>query len=136
MEEQEQHHVAVAIQRVYRHRENLVRVNQGYTGGGSGEKEAVDLAIRCALTRMLTGEAVTPPAGTDASLRYIRDRVNVPRDMPVHSAKLFRQSLEDTAAMVGGGHANPIPIKHRKDQSPLEFLTTACDHDKHAAAAF
>jgi glutathione S-transferase len=118
--------VGTAIQRVYRHREALVRANKGYSGEGGGQgKDDVDEAVRCALTSMLTGDAVTPPAGTDAALRYVRDRVNVPRDMPIHSAKAFRQALESTAALVGDGHANPIPVKHRRDQSPVEFAHTA-----------
>jgi glutathione S-transferase len=64
---------AEAAARVIRHREAIVSANPCAT------PEVVDEALRCALTRLLTGEAITPPERSDAALRYIRDRVNVVR---------------------------------------------------------
>ena len=69
----------------------------------------------------MTGEACKPPAGSDVALRYLRDRINVPRDMSIYAAKRLRQSLEDTAALVGDMQGTPIPFKHRRDQDPINF---------------
>jgi len=125
---------------------------------GSGKvyrdaEAAVDEALRCALTLMMTGAVVRPAAagsidgrgrrtgedlkagvddddeetrfgttaGIDRALRYIRDRVNVPRDMPLWSARHFRTALETTAALCGNGEGPAIPHGHRMDQNPIEF---------------
>jgi len=105
----------VALYRTIKHKDNIIQMNP------HRDKTAVDEALRAALTRMMTGERVVPPPGGDAALRYVRDRVNVPRDMPIWSAKCFRQALEETAAMGGEGQGPSIPAKHRRDQDPKLF---------------
>jgi glutathione S-transferase len=107
---------AEALQRVLKHRANIIRVNPA-------EDAAFDEALRCALTHLMTGEPYRPPAGTDAGLRYLRDRINVPRDMSIYAAKRLRESLEKTAALVGDRQGPPIPVQHRRDQDPLNFAT-------------
>ena len=106
---------AEALSRVIKHHANIIRVNPA-------EDELFDEALRCALTHMMTGETCQPPAGSDAGLRYLRDRINVPRDMSIYAAKRLRQSLEATAALVGNKQSIPIPFKHRKDQDPVNFV--------------
>ncbi len=71
---------------------------------------------------MMTGEVCTPPVGSDGALRYLRDRVNVPRDMSIYAAKRFREALEETAALVGDSQGTPILLKHRRDQDPANFV--------------
>ena len=66
-------------------------------------------------------EAVVPPAGGDATLRYIRDRINVPRDMSLWAARRMRTVLEETASLAGDGQGPPIPTQHRRDQDPRDF---------------
>ena len=107
----------VALARMIKHHETVVAVNP-HTA-----KAELDEALRSALTRMMTGTAVEPPGGTGAALRYVRDRINVPRDMPLHSARLLRQALEDTAALAGGENTPPapLPVRHRRDQNPIPF---------------
>jgi glutathione S-transferase len=104
-----------AAARVLKHRDALVGVNP------CARADIVDEALRCALTRMLTGEAVQPPKGSDKALRYIRDRINVPRDMGVWAARTLRAALEETASLDGGRAGPPIPTEHRRDQNPLAF---------------
>ena len=70
---------------------------------------------------MMTGKDCPPPAGSDVALRYLRDRINVPRDMSIYAAKHLRESLEKTAALAGDGQPQPIPIRHRRDQDPVNF---------------
>ncbi|MDJ0648805.1 MAG: glutathione S-transferase family protein [Xenococcaceae cyanobacterium MO_188.B19] len=106
---------AEALSRVIKHRANIIRVNPA-------DDKLFDEALRCALTHMMTGETCKPPAGSDAALRYLRDRINVPRDMSIYAAKRLRQSLEDTAALVGTKQGIPIPFKHRRDQDPANFV--------------
>ena len=106
---------AEALSRVIKHHANIIRVNPA-------EDELFDEALRCALTHMMTGETCKPPAGSDAALRYLRDRINVPRDMSIYAAKRLRQSLENTAALVGTKQGIPIPFKHRRDQDPANFV--------------
>jgi glutathione S-transferase len=105
---------AEALYRVIRHRANIIRVNPA-------NDELFDEALRCALTRMMTGGICVPPSGSDPALRYLRDRVNVPRDMSIYAAKRFREALEETAALAGKGQSIPIPVNHRRDQDPANF---------------
>jgi glutathione S-transferase len=103
-----------ALHRVIRHRDNIVRVNPA-------NPELFDQALRCALTRLITGKVCVPPPGSDPALRYLRDRINVPRDMSIYAAKRLREGLEETAAIAGNGQGVPIPSSHRKDQDPANF---------------
>jgi glutathione S-transferase len=105
---------AEALHRTIKHHENIIRVNPA-------DDELIDEALRCALTLMMTGVAHTPPPGSDAALRYLRDRINVPRDMSIYAAKRLRAALEATAALVGEAQGTPIPINHRRDQNPVNF---------------
>jgi glutathione S-transferase len=105
---------AEALHRVIKHRANIIRVNPANDG-------LFEPALRCALTTMITDRACTPPAGSDAALRYLRDRISVPRDMSIYAAKQLRKSLESTAALAGNGQGEPIPVKHRRDQDPANF---------------
>ena len=105
---------AEALHRVIKHRANILRVNPA-------EDKLFDEALRCALTYMMTGELCLPPPGSDVALRYLRDRVSVPRDMSIYAAKRLREALEATAALVGDGQGAAIPIKHRRDQDPANF---------------
>ncbi|MBD2159097.1 glutathione S-transferase family protein [Limnothrix sp. FACHB-1083] len=104
-----------ALFRMVKHRANLIRVNPSHD-------ELVDQALRCALTRMMTGEVCVPPSGSDVALRYLRDRISVPRDMSIYAAKYLREALEATAALAGDRQGPPIPTKHRRDQDPANFL--------------
>ncbi len=103
-----------ALFRVLKHRENIIRVNPS-------DKELVDRALRCALTQMMTGTECKPPLGSDVALRYLRDRISVPRDMSIYAAKRLRTALELTAALAGDRQSLPIPFKHRQDQDPANF---------------
>jgi glutathione S-transferase len=103
-----------ALHRVIKHRANIIRVNPA-------EDELFDQALRCALTNLITGETCLPPAGSDAGLRYLRDRISVPRDMSIYAAKRLREALEQTAALAGDKQGAPIPVKHRRDQDPANF---------------
>jgi glutathione S-transferase len=105
---------AEALSRVIKHRTNIIRVNPA-------DNRLFEVALRCALTWMMTGEVCTPPPGSDVALRYLRDRISVPRDMSIYAAKRLRESLESTAALVGERQGTPIPIKHRRDQDPANF---------------
>ena len=103
-----------ALQRVIKHHKNIIQVNPG-------NDKMFDEALRCALTHMMTDKDCTPPPESDSALRYLRDRINVPRDMSIYAAKRLRESLESTAALVGNCQGTPIPIKHRRDQDPVNF---------------
>jgi glutathione S-transferase len=107
-----------ALQRVLKHRANIVRVNPA-------DDQLFDQALRCALTTMMTGEPCPPPPGSDAALRYLRDRISVPRDMSIYAAKRLRAALESTAALAGNAQGVPIPIQHRRDQDPANFAKPA-----------
>ncbi len=106
---------AEALQRVIQHRENIIRANPA-------DAELFDQALRCALTAMITDQVCPPPPDTDIALRYLRDRINVPRDMSIYAAKRLREALESTAAIAGDRQGSALPIRHRRDQDPKNFL--------------
>jgi glutathione S-transferase len=64
-----------------------------------------------------------PPLGSDVALRYLRDRICVPRDMSIYAAKRLRTALEETAALAGKNQGTPIPTRHRRDQDPANFIS-------------
>ena len=103
-----------ALYRVIKHRANIIRVNPA-------NDALIDVALRCALTSLITDQPCVPPLGSDKALRYLRDRINVPRDMSIYAARRLRESLERTAALAGDEQGLPIPVKHRRDQNPADF---------------
>jgi glutathione S-transferase len=108
---------AEALQRVIKHRANIIRVNPA-------EDALFDEALRCALTHLMTGDVCTPPTGSDVALRYLRDRISVPRDMSIYAGKRLREALEKTAGLVGDRQGPPILLQHRRDQDPVNFMKT------------
>ena len=103
-----------ALHRVLKHRNNIIRVNPT-------EDAVFDQALRCALTHLLTDASCSPPQGSDSGLRYLRDRINVPRDMSIYAGKRLRAALEATAALAGDAQGPAIPTRNRYDQNPQEF---------------
>jgi glutathione S-transferase len=106
-----------ALGRVLKHRQTLIAVNPHANAG-------LEQALACALTLLATGQACPPPPGSAAGLRYLRDRICVPRDMSLHGARRLRQALESTAQLDPAAPIpapTPIPIGHRRDQDPARF---------------
>jgi glutathione S-transferase len=114
----------VALARVLRHRAVILARNPAGPA-------AFDLSLRAALTALVhpeAGDAPLPPPGSAAALRYLRDRISVPRDMPLHAGRRLRQALEATARrdpQDGAAQGPPIPSSHRRDQDPQPFLQAA-----------
>ncbi|WP_310426322.1 glutathione S-transferase family protein [Chamaesiphon sp. VAR_48_metabat_135_sub] len=105
---------AEALHRTVKHHAKIIRVNPA-------DDKLMDEALRCALTTMMTDVVCMPPPGSAAALRYLRDRISVPRDMSIYAAKRLRQALEATATLVGDAQGEPIPFNHRRDQNPVNF---------------
>lgn len=103
-----------ALQRIIKHRENLTKVNPA-------DSQLFDEALRCALTLMMTEKVCQPPEGADEALRYLRDRISVPRDMSIYAAKHLREALEKTAAKAGDRQGRPLSTRDRRDQNPANF---------------
>ena len=108
----------VALQRVLKHKDAIMKVNP------MNDKDKLDEALRMALTYLMTDEKEIEanPDGCEIGLRYIRDRINVPRDMPIWSARRLRAALEFVASKSATDKKSPpIPTSHRKDQEPKYF---------------
>ena len=118
-------HAAVeALSRVCRHRHRLL-ANHPQGGRCSPDAEQrLDLALRCALTLLMHPEQppCQPPAGAASSLRYLRDRISVPRDMSLYAARRLRHALEITASCDGDQPGPPLPLRDRRDQDPRPFI--------------
>ena len=103
-----------ALSRVVKHKENIIRANPS-------ENNIFDIALRSALTFMIHGKIHKPNNIPSSGLRYLRDRISVPRDMTIISARVLRQSLERIAELEESNEIYEIPIRHRYDQNPANF---------------
>ncbi len=121
----------LALARTLRHRQVLLRRNP--LG-----PEGFNAPLRAALTDLASGSPCPPPAGSAAALRHLRDRISVPRDMPLHAARQLRSALERTARRDPanpGAQPAPLPVRDRRDQDPRPFLEAAAASAPAAAAA-
>ncbi len=104
----------IALSRVLKHRQRIMNVNPL-------DESLFEQSLRAALTKMITSKTCVPNKGTASGLRYLKDRISVPRDMPLLSAREFRGALEETAQIDGETQGPPIPLKNRLDQNPAPF---------------
>ena len=111
----EQKFEAFAIERVIKHKERIIAVSLM-------KDKSFDQPLRAALTTMISKDLCTPERNSASALRYLRDRISVPRDMPLLSGRLFRQALERTAKIDGSGSGPKIPTRNRLDQNPIQFI--------------
>ena len=72
---------------------------------------------------MITGEVKLPEKLSGISLGYLRNRISVPRDMPIISARLLRQSLYKIESLSDNNEIDMIPLRHRYDQDPSNFFS-------------
>ena len=105
-----------ALKRVIKHKENLIKVNPY-------DKEYFDESLRSVLTHMITGEVRISEKLSGKSLKYLKNRISVPRDMPIISARLLRQSLNKIELLSDDNEVDKIPINHRYDQDPINFIS-------------
>ena len=106
-----------ALNRVIKHKDNIINANPY-------EKDAFDKSLRSALTYMITSEINKPPSKSSKSINYLKNRISVPRDMPLISARLLRQSLNKIESLNNNFEMDKIPVKHRYDQNPDAFILT------------
>ena len=105
----------IALARVIKHKKNIIEVNPC-------ENNSFDFALRSTLTLLINGELYKPDNKSGIGLRYLRDRISVPRDMPLISARLLRRALEKVASICNTNDVYKIPTKHRYDQNPSDFM--------------
>tara|TARA_B100000073_G_C23513673_1_gene484890 strand:- start:217 stop:663 length:447 start_codon:yes stop_codon:yes gene_type:complete len=104
-----------ALMRVIKHKEKIINTNPL-------ENNIFETSLRSSLSYMITGEINEPNVICSSGLRYLRDRISVPRDMPLISARLLRQALERIASISNSDEHFEIPIRHRFDQDPMPFI--------------
>ncbi|MBO8243432.1 glutathione S-transferase [Prochlorococcus marinus XMU1411] len=109
-------YAAFALNRVIKHKDSLIKVNP-YDNGYFEE------SLRSALTHMVTGEVSIPVNISGKSLRYLKNRISVPRDMPIISARLLRKSLNKIELLSNNNEIDKIPLNHRYDQDPRNFIS-------------
>ncbi len=105
----------IALKRVIKHKDSLIKVNPY-------DKESFDESLRSALTHMITGEIRITEKLSGISLKYLKNRISVPRDMPLISARLLRQSLNKIELLSDKNEIDKIPLMHRYDQDPRNFI--------------
>tara|TARA_B100000900_G_scaffold5949_1_gene5034 strand:+ start:1 stop:996 length:996 start_codon:yes stop_codon:yes gene_type:complete len=114
IEVDDEYYSRFALMRVIKHKEKIININPTDNG-------EFDIALRSALTFMMINEINIPNNCCGRGLRYLRDRISVPRDMPLLSARKLRQSLETIASFDDSNETYSIPINHRYDQNPKDF---------------
>ena len=107
----------IALKRIIKHKNNLIKVNPY-------NKESFEESLRSALTHMITGEVLIPKKLSGISLRYLKNRISVPRDMPIIAARLLRQSLNKIELLSDINEIDKIPFRHRYDQDPRNFASS------------
>jgi glutathione S-transferase len=110
------YYATIALKRVIKHKDNLIKVNPY-------NKDSFDESLRSALSHMITGEVILPEKLSGISLGYLRNRISVPRDMPIISARLLRQSLYKIESLSDNNEIDKIPLRHRYDQDPSNFFS-------------
>ena len=103
-----------ALKRVLKHKENIIKVNPY-------NKDLFEESLRSALTYMVTGELYRPQYNAGEAIKYLKNRISVPRDMPVISARILRQSLNKIESLSDNKDIEQIPVRHRYDQDPINF---------------
>ena len=73
---------------------------------------------------MITGEVLIPKKLSGISLKFLKNRISVPRDMPIISARLLRQSLNKIELLSNNNEIDKIPLNHRYDQDPRNFASS------------
>ena len=71
---------------------------------------------------MITSEINKVPKKSILSINYLKNRISVPRDMNIISARLLRQSLNKIESPSINPIVEKIPDKHRYDQDPAKFI--------------
>ncbi len=104
-----------ALKRVLKHKDNIINANPY-------EKNLFEESLRSALTYMITSEINEVPNKAVTSIIYLKNRISVPRDMPIISARILRQSLNKIVSTNINLKIDPIPEKHRYDQDPARFI--------------
>ncbi len=105
-----------ALKRVLKHKDNIINANPY-------EKDLFEESLRSALTYMMTSEINKTPNEALISIKYLKNRISVPRDMPLISARLLRQSLNKIETQSDNFLVDKLPDKHRYDQDPANFIS-------------
>jgi len=104
-----------ALKRVLKHKDNIINANPY-------EKDLLEESLRSALTYMITSEINEVPNNAVISINYLKNRISVPRDMPLISARILRQSLNKIESTNVNSQIDTIPENHRYDQDPAKFI--------------
>jgi len=104
-----------ALQRVLKHKDNILNANPY-------EQDLFEESLRSALTYMINSEINQVPNEAVKSINYLKNRISVPRDMPILSARLLRQSLNKIISPDIDSKIANIPSNHRYDQDPAKFI--------------
>ncbi len=104
-----------ALKRVLKHKDNIINANPY-------EKDLFEESLRSALTYMITSEINKVPEKAILSINYLKNRISVPRDMPIISARILRQSLNKIESTNVNSTTYKIPAEHRYDQDPAKFI--------------
>ncbi len=105
---------SIALERVIKHKEKIIEVNPM-------PNNLFDQPLRAALTYMISKNCCSPEKKSASALRYLRDRISVPRDMPLLSGRFLRQALEQTASIDGNNQGPEMSTRNRLDQNPKQF---------------
>ena len=53
-----------------------------------------------------------------------QEKMSLPRDMPIISARLLRQSLNKIESLSDINEIDKLPLRHRYDQDPINFISS------------
>jgi len=90
----------------------------------SGFSQGCMMSLNVGLTSEEKFLCIVGFSGKIINQKDLKNRISVPRDMPIISARLLRQSLNKIESLSDINEIDNLPLRHRYDQDPRNFISS------------